>query len=512
MKEKEIEQTEELDPANAAAPQEQVESATATATTTTEKESETPKKVKATAAAPDNQDESGKQVAAAQTAAEPQKVDAAQQKLKGKTPQDTLRNYLAKLNAIDAEPTVTEDEATQEQDAGAKAEPDDGANELQGINWLDDAKEDIVPVLIIQVCQDLDEGELLDNRPLYREMAGFTSTLNDQSKTIAQRAELSKSLLQRFCRHYNLAEHKTKAVFAKYAIMIGMFLLAMKEFVKTVRKTDPSFPQWSVWATANIDFLSERRRQEYMAVAERTDAHGLSYLGIERLLHLTRATEKMSGDNRVGNFLKRYNIPFDPEDEELQIKDFKFAVDAALAVEKAKEKDVTLDFDKVKTLIQVGGEVDRKMLADFALVAQMGADPNEYVDVLIRNRGKRVDFFEGEDLVEHIYTLATRLAKGVDTLITDANGLKQLQISKIEPLESRIATLRETLSGLPPAGTEDIPPDTVNPLSRLEKGLDKLMGDPKTLKKLAISQIESLESRVASLKAKLTGPPPAATE
>jgi hypothetical protein len=132
--------------------------------------------------------------------------------------------------------------------------------------------------------------------------------------------------------------------------------------------------------------------------------------------------------------------------------------------------------------------------------------------MLITTRGKPIDFFEGEKLVEHIYTLATRLAKGVDSLITDAKGLKQLQISKIEPLESGIARLKEILSSLPPAATEDIPLHTVNLLNRLGKELDKLMADPDTLKKLPISQIAPLESRIASLKATLGSPPPAATE
>ena len=52
--------------------------------------------------------------------------------------------------------------------------------------------------------------------------------------------------------------------------------------------------------------------------------------------------------------------------------------------------------------VQVGGQVDRKMLSDCAIVAQIGGDPNDYIDKLIQNRGKRIDFFEGEDLVMEI--------------------------------------------------------------------------------------------------------------
>lgn len=459
------------------------------------------------------EDEAGKQVEATLTAAEPGKRKISH-RVKGETPGETIQNYLAYLNAVDTEATAAEGEGTLEQDSGAEAEaePDDEAGELSGTHWLDDVIKEHVPVFVIKASQDLDQGELLGDEDLHREMANFKSTLNDKSKTIEERANQSTSLLARFYSHCNFAAHRTDAIFTDYAIMTGKLLVAMKDFVKAARKTDSNFPQWSAWAAANIDFLSERRRQEYMSLAERPDAHAFSYLGIERLLHLTRATEGMSGDNPIGDFLNRYNIRFDPEDEVLQISDFKYSVDAALAVHKAEEMKVTLDLAKVKTLIQVGGEVDRKMLADFALVSEMGADPNEYVDMLIRNRGKRVDFFEGEDLVQKIVTLFNRLEKGLDKLMADPNTLKKLAISEIEPLESRISSLRETLGSLPPSATEDIPPRTVNILSRLEKGLDKLLADPNTLKKLAISQLEPLESRIASLKATLSSPSPVATE
>ncbi|MGA2402513.1 MAG: hypothetical protein ABSG91_12545 [Syntrophobacteraceae bacterium] len=482
--------------------------------TETEKVPESNEQVDApkAAATPDMGDEAGKQVEAAQTGVEPEKVHEAQQHVKGKTPEETLRNYLAKLNAIDTIATVKEDASTQEQGTEAKSEPTDKAIESQEIHWLEDVINDLTPVLVIQAHQVMDQGELLGDRDLHSEMERFNLILSDKSKTNQEIAERAKNLLHRFSSHCNIADHTTKAIFADYAIMMGKSLLALKEFVKVARKTDANLPQWSVWAEANLGFLSERRRQEYMSLAKRTDAHEFTYLGIDRLLHLIRATEGMSGDKRIENFLDRYNIRFNPEDEEQRINEFKYEVDAALALHRAEELEVTLDFAKIKTLLQVGGDVDRKLLADFALISKTGADPNDYVDILIRNRGKRVDFFKEENLVELIINLFSRLGKGIDKLIADPNTLRKLAISEIEPLESRIANLRATLGSLPPAAIEEIPPHSITLLSRLEKGLDKLMADPNTMKKLAISQLEPLESRIASLKATLTGPPPAAKE
>src|SRR5208337_473878 len=85
--------------------------ATVTTATGPEKESEPPKgeasesqrQVETTnaAAAPEKDDESTKRVEPAQTAAESEKADAAPEWVKGKKPEDVLRNYLAKINAID---------------------------------------------------------------------------------------------------------------------------------------------------------------------------------------------------------------------------------------------------------------------------------------------------------------------------------------------------------------------------------------------------------------------------
>jgi len=427
--------------------------------TETEKVPESKEQVAApkAAASPAKEDESGKQVAAVQPPAEPEKGNGVQKEVKAKTPEEIVDDYLGKLGAIDIRATVVKGRGAPEQETGAEAKPDEGADKPQVIHWLDEVAKDVTPVVVTKSCQASDKGRLLGDQSLFREFQNIDGILNDESKTVEARLDQSTGLLTTFCAYYNFADHKFKAIFADYAIMIGKFLVVMKAFVQGVRKTNKEFPNWGAWAAENLSFLGERRRQDYMALAERPDAHSYSYFGVERLLHLVKITESISGSDKIGTFLRQHNITFDPGDEDIKVREFKCQVDAALFVQKAKENSLDLDFTWVKSLIEIGAEVDRKMISDCKQIADSGGDPNKYLQARFKNKGKEIDYWMGEKIVSNLIALGKRLEKGCAQLERDPGSLIKLQISELEPLLSAITRLKEARSKIapPPTGEDN---------------------------------------------------------
>ena len=393
-------------------------------------------------------DEPREQGNVTEASAAPEKVEQPPKPVEGEKSKSILNGYVDKLNAGSGE---VEDAGSAQEQQGKTSEPDEDLDddiELElSPHFSDSLLNDLVSTLVIQEHQADDQGQLLGDQDLYREMKDSESLANDTTKTSIEKIDLAKDLLNRFYTQFNEADHTTKGIFTDYAIMIGKLLILMKAFVRSAREDDASFPNWGEWATINLPFVGERRRQDFMALAKRRDSYAFSYLGTERLLHLISATDSLTGDDRIGTFLTKYNIGFDMEEEGTKIQDFKCAVDAALAVDRAEKIGVSLDLDKVKSLIQIGGEVDRKTISDLKMISENGGDPEKYLDALIQNRGNPIDFFEGEKLVSQIINLANRLVKGFEKLETDPETMKKLQMSKIQPLEQRIAKLKQAVLG-----------------------------------------------------------------
>lgn len=433
--------------------QSQEQSGSANPTDAPEKGDEPEKQVEitATGAAQDKQDVAETQLAAVQPPAEPVKTNGVQKKVEPKKPEETLTDYLSKLNAIDAEATLIKDGSAKGQDSGAKTEL--AASVDKAFGYMDEVAKDVTPVTVTRACQKVDQGNLLGNQPLFRDFQKAEEILNDESKSFEEKISESKDILTRFCAFYNFSDHKIKAVFADYAIMIGKFLLAMKDFLHRARKKDKKIPIWGVWAEDNLSFIGERTRQNYMKAAARTDAINYSFFGLERLLHLIDATEHLTGPDPIGSFLRTNKISFDPGDDELKMHEFKVEVDVALAVEKARENKVNLDPAKVKELIVFGAEVDRKLIADCKQIADSGGDPNKYLDARINNKGKEVDYWVGEKILSNLIVLSKRLANGYQTLAGDPGNLMKLELSELEPLLTAIARLQEARNKLTPPPT-----------------------------------------------------------
>lgn len=357
-----------------------------------------------------------------------------------------VANYLAKLDAIDAKARVIKTgSGGAAQDSGEKT--GDEFDKPEELHWMDDIEKDVTPVRVIQSCQLMDQGRLLGSKERFRDLKDAAKILNDTSKSIEERLDAGKGRLEAFCAYFNFAQHKTSAVFAIYALMIGKFMLELKEFITGARKKDKNVPFWGVWADENLKFIGERRRQDYMYLASRlTSSIKYSFLGIERLLHITTATEHMSGDDKIGAFLTLHNIACDPGDDETKVHQFKCEVDVALAFEKTKNNGLMLDRNKLKGLIEVGGKADRKLIADCKQIAECGGDPNMYLDALTKNRGKDIDYMVDDKTVAHLLVMSERLVKGLGALVSNPSAARKVDIAKIDSLVEAIARLKEVLN------------------------------------------------------------------
>jgi hypothetical protein len=252
---------------------------------------------------------------------------------------------------------------------------------------------------------------------------------------LAYALELSRQLQAQL----NLAWHGVTAVFTQYIIKLGLVLLEMRRLAKEL-----NLP-WEKWAATHLSHIPERTRQDYMQLASRPDAFNFAFLGKERLLHLIRVTTPRKGDDRIGDFLKKYEIPFDPKatsgDEKLV--NFRNALDAAIAVERADKFGVSLSLTKVRTLLDMGGKVDNKVIGNMALLQKNDGNVENYLDTLIKNQGVEESPFEGEGRIESLVKLTARFKATVEAIMEKPSLKVAINPDEILEMEQLVKRLKE---------------------------------------------------------------------
>jgi hypothetical protein len=252
---------------------------------------------------------------------------------------------------------------------------------------------------------------------------------------LAYALELSRQLQAQL----NLAFHGVTAIFTQYVIKMGLLILEMRKLANKLKLP------WEKWAATHLHHIPERTRQDYMQIAGRPDAHAFAFLGKERLLHLIRATGNMKGEDRIGDFLKKHAIPFDPKhttgDEKLV--DFRNSLDAAIAVEKAAKAGVTAPLEKVKTLLAMGVKVESKVIERMSLLQKNEGTPETYLDTLIKNQGVEENPFEGEARVETLSKLTARLKSTAKAIMAKPDFKIAINADDISDLENLVKQLKD---------------------------------------------------------------------
>ncbi len=119
-----------------------------------------------------------------------------------------------------------------------------------------------------------------------------------------------------------------------------------------------------------------------MLLASRPDCWPFSFLGVDRLEMLCSVTKAMKGTNCISDLLKKYKIPFN-EKMEINMSEFKAMIDAAISNERLENNGLTIDYDTVKGVTDLGVDIDKSMIKRLKDVRDCGGNPKT---LLARNQ------------------------------------------------------------------------------------------------------------------------------
>jgi hypothetical protein len=286
------------------------------------------------------------------------------------------------------------------------------------------------------VVQFVNRHTLIDNAGIFGIINDFINAPVPQQE--AEKKLLAKTgltLLSQFNSMFNIAESGVEAVFTQYSIYRGLILIQLKKLVKKAGRS------WDAWATTNIPLLSQRTRIDNMRLAYRSDCHKYYVIGSERLLMLIRATESHKGDDKIGQFLTKYGIKFNPDSRD-QIKKFKGEVDAALNAERLEKVGVIANRQIVKTLSQYKPSMDNNLIMTAKAVADSNGDVNKYLEKLILNKGKEQSPFEVSLAIKDFNLSGTKLIQIIDYMLGHEETIETLSAEIVLELQEKLAELK----------------------------------------------------------------------
>ena len=163
-----------------------------------------------------------------------------------------------------------------------------------------------------------------------------------------------------------------------------------------------------------------------MRLANRRDCWRYSILGIERLDVLCTAIKQSNdGTDAIGSFLGRHNIQFDPTSE-FDLEEFKRQVDLAINDEKLKKKGIALPAEKLAALVDNGNPVDTALIKELTVIQRSGGNLENHVDYLISSGGKDSSEKTPEQRLQDVNTLAARLTKSIDLVLSKKDLVDQI--------------------------------------------------------------------------------------
>ncbi|RJP23770.1 MAG: hypothetical protein C4527_19665 [Candidatus Omnitrophota bacterium] len=239
-----------------------------------------------------------------------------------------------------------------------------------------------------------DKGQLFDNQALYDESEAFiSSNINNISDLdVPKKVTYGLDLATRFNKQLNLRHHVFSSIITNYAIQLGTILLKLKELVKGRLKQN-----WEVWASQNIAFLKESRRQIYMRVAEFKSVRQYAFLSLGRLDRLIAAAKNIQSDDPIGEFFRTNGIkisfdeshyPIVPND--LLFTEMNLQIDTAIVLEKIKKMGIkSIEKENVKSLIRIKKKVDiQGLISNWKKNQDENLCLDDYLETTIANLGK----------------------------------------------------------------------------------------------------------------------------
>ena len=291
---------------------------------------------------------------------------------------------------------------------------------------------------VVDVIKFVDKHmhSIIDDEVIFRNINDFINTpIPEQQEAKDSLAVAGLALLEEFNRLLNVAESGFGAVHAKYSIYRGQMLVQLKKLVKRAGQS------WDQWATLHVPFVSQRTRIDNMRLACRHDCHQYFILGSERLMMLIRATEECAGDDKIGDFMRRHWIKFDPESRD-ELKTFKRQVDAALNRERLEKVNVEADPRLVSTLTQYIPAINNNLLMTLKAITESGGDVNEHFKKLIINKGKEKSPFEINKVTADFNSSGAKLLQIIDYIMKNEDTVETLDTEIVTELTERLVELK----------------------------------------------------------------------
>lgn len=296
---------------------------------------------------------------------------------------------------------------------------------------------DSTSVSDVQIFMQTHQRDLLDKPLIVDEVERFIGTPIPENKAEKERLlDLGIKLLEDFSKSLNKASHGWEGVFTVHVIREGKILHCLKRLTKKL-----GVREWDKWATQNLKFLGQRTRINHMQIASRPDSHPFALLGMERLLSLIRATQDWKGDNRIGDFLKKYEIKFNPESRET-LKAFQNKVDSAINQEKLEKLNVPVDPKLVEGVTEHRHVFDKGLLTTLKTITDSKGDPNEYLNRLVINKGKEKDLFEGSKVIQDFNDAGARMLNILNFMEKHPDAYDTIEIEIVDDLIEKLVQFK----------------------------------------------------------------------
>jgi hypothetical protein len=275
-----------------------------------------------------------------------------------------------------------------------------------------------------------DDGDQFGDSELMDEVDAFLAgEIKFESDKLKLRA--GQELLRKFYAQYNRAWSGVKGTFAEYAVSLGIFLIALKSLMKACGE------KWEPWAAINLPFMSPRTRQAFMQIGKVPGIENHLYFGKERLVFLARAVKGMDGDDPIGDFLKTYELAFNPE-EEINLDAYKDAVDLALFHKRLKKAGISTKMESLKKYQADGNKVSSGLIERLKAVQAGKGDPNEYLENPLDDSD-----YKDREKAKSFKKVATSLVGTINWIAGHEEFIRQVDLSMIDELTTELSKLKQ---------------------------------------------------------------------
>jgi hypothetical protein len=288
--------------------------------------------------------------------------------------------------------TGTSPATTDSQESGSSQSPDlpDGFTEApQDPEHMDlgKVKKYAKWIKIYRNVSD-DKGDFLDDKKLELKAKKLCDDLASMDLKLEEAPQLwidriTQLVREEYIPAVNRAENNSIGILTKYRIRHGLLLNFQKILVKKHLKKN-----WVVWFVETYGPRMLRSAQDYMRIAEVSNAIRYAVFGKERLLGIVKNLPETDVADPIGDFLLANGIEFDPnvepDHEEIRVQ-----ADIAIARMSFNKNSLQeVPDDKLEAFIRGGNHVKPAIVEELKRVKAANNDLNRHMEILIERKGK----------------------------------------------------------------------------------------------------------------------------